>query len=75
MNAIWHGSAKDRKAIIKSFKTFMVKTAMEEHGHMALLAMLVSLLTIIKCTYIFAYLTKKDENRKIYCNWNGYYRI
>jgi len=40
MNAIWHGSAKDRKAIIKSFKTFMVKTAMEEHGHMALLAML-----------------------------------
>ena len=42
MNAIWHGSAKDRKAIIKSFKTFMVKTAKEEHGHMALLAMLVS---------------------------------
>ena len=42
MNAIWYGSAKDRKAIIKSFKTFMVKTAMEEHGHMALLAMLVS---------------------------------
>jgi len=40
MNAIWHGSAKDRKAIIKSFKTFMVKTAKEEHGHMALLAML-----------------------------------
>ena len=41
MNAIWHGTAKDRKAIIKSFKTFMVKTAKEEHGYMAILAILV----------------------------------
>ena len=40
MNAIWHGTAKDRKAIIKSFKSYMVKTAKEEHGYMALLAML-----------------------------------
>ena len=40
MNAIWFGTAKDRKAIIKNFKTFMVKTAQEEHGYMALLAML-----------------------------------
>ena len=40
MNAIWHGSAKDRKAIIKSFKSYMTKTAKEEHGHMVLLAIL-----------------------------------
>jgi len=40
MNAIWYGAAKDRKAIIKSLKGLMVKTAKEEHGHMALLAML-----------------------------------
>ena len=40
MNALWHGTTKDRKAIIKSFKTFVVKTAKEEHGYMAILAML-----------------------------------
>ena len=46
MNAIWHGTAKDRKAIIKSLKGFMVKTAKEEHGRMALLAMLVKIHTV-----------------------------
>ena len=34
---IWHGTAKDRKAIIKSFKTFMMKTAQEEYGHLVLM--------------------------------------
>ena len=27
LHCVWHGTAKDRKAIIKSFKTFMLKTA------------------------------------------------
>jgi len=36
---IWHGTAKDRKAIIKSFKTFMMKTAQEEYGHLVLMGM------------------------------------
>ena len=27
LECVWHGTAKDRKAIIKSFKTFMLKTA------------------------------------------------
>jgi pumilio family protein 6 len=40
MNAIWHGTAKDRKAIIKSFKTFMVKISQEEHAYMSLIAIL-----------------------------------
>jgi len=39
LQCIWHGTAKDRKAIIKSFKTFMLKTAQEEYGHMVLLGM------------------------------------
>jgi pumilio family protein 6 len=38
MIAIWHGTAKDRKAIIKSFKTHVTKIAMEEYGHAVLLA-------------------------------------
>lgn len=35
--AVWHGTAKDRKAIIKSFKTHVAKIAMEEYGHLILL--------------------------------------
>jgi len=35
---IWHGTPKDRKAIIKSFKTHVTKIAMEEYGHLVLLA-------------------------------------
>lgn len=38
MQCLWHGTAKDRKAIVKSFKTHVVKIAKEEHGHMVLLA-------------------------------------
>lgn len=40
MNVIWYGTAKDRKHVIKTFKKFMVKTATDEHGYMAILAML-----------------------------------
>lgn len=38
MQCIWFGTAKDRKKIIKSMKTFVTKTAIEEHGHMVILA-------------------------------------
>ena len=38
MNAMWHGNAKDRKSIIKSFKTFVPKICKDEYGHMVLLA-------------------------------------
>jgi len=37
LRCVWHGTTKDRKAIVKSFKTFMQKTAQEEYGHMLLL--------------------------------------
>jgi len=37
LQCIWHGTSKDRKAIVKSFKTMMIKTAQEEYGHMVLL--------------------------------------
>ncbi|XP_061589481.1 pumilio homolog 3 [Cololabis saira] len=39
MHCLWHGTAKDRKVIIKTLKTFMVKFAMGEFAHLALLAM------------------------------------
>lgn len=38
MHCIWSGSAKDRKASIKSLKTHIVKVCMEEQGHLLLLA-------------------------------------
>lgn len=43
MNSIWHGTAKDRKGILKNFKSYMVKTAQEEHGYMTILSMLDSI--------------------------------
>jgi pumilio family protein 6 len=38
MICIWHGTPKDRKAIIKSFKTYIRKICMEEYGHLVMLA-------------------------------------
>nr|XP_020456725.1 pumilio homolog 3 isoform X2 [Monopterus albus] len=38
MHCLWHGTAKDRKVIIKTMKTYMVKFAMGEFGHLVLLA-------------------------------------
>lgn len=38
MNCVWHGTAKDRKVIIKTMKTYMVKFATGEFGHLLLLA-------------------------------------
>uniref|UniRef100_A0A3P8U0V3 Pumilio homolog 3 n=1 Tax=Amphiprion percula TaxID=161767 RepID=A0A3P8U0V3_AMPPE len=39
MHCLWHGTAKDRKIIIKTMKTYMVKFATGEFGHLVLLAM------------------------------------
>lgn len=38
MQCIWHGTAKDRKTIIKSFKGNVVKICQEEYGHLVMLA-------------------------------------
>lgn len=38
LHCLWHGTTKDRKAIIKSLKTFVEKTCLEEYGHLVLLA-------------------------------------
>ena len=37
LHCIWHGTTKDRKSIVKSLKTFVMKTACEEYGHLVLL--------------------------------------
>nr|XP_040053052.1 pumilio homolog 3 isoform X1 [Gasterosteus aculeatus aculeatus] len=39
MHCFWHGTAKDRKVIIKTMKTYMLKFATGEFGHLVLLAM------------------------------------
>eukprot|EP00058_Branchiostoma_floridae_P020525 XP_002606015.1 hypothetical protein BRAFLDRAFT_269781 [Branchiostoma floridae] len=39
MHCLWHGTAKDRKVIIKTMKTFMQKICQEEFAHHTLLAL------------------------------------
>ncbi|KAG1708514.1 Pumilio 3 [Nymphon striatum] len=39
MHCLWHGTPKDRKAIIKSLKTHIKKICEEEDGHLVLLAL------------------------------------
>ncbi|XP_027227474.2 pumilio homolog 3 [Penaeus vannamei] len=38
MICLWHGTGKDRKVILKSFRTHMVKLATDPQGYMVLLA-------------------------------------
>ncbi|KAL3869283.1 hypothetical protein ACJMK2_041986 [Sinanodonta woodiana] len=38
MFCVWHGTAKDRKVIIKSLKTHVLKICKEEYGHLVMLA-------------------------------------
>ncbi|XP_041666019.1 pumilio homolog 3 isoform X2 [Cheilinus undulatus] len=38
MHCLWHGTSKDRKVVIKTMKTYMVKFATGEFGHLVLLA-------------------------------------
>lgn len=39
MHCLWLATPKDRKSILKSFKTFVVKICKEEYGHLVLLAL------------------------------------
>ncbi|XP_014673454.1 PREDICTED: pumilio domain-containing protein KIAA0020 homolog [Priapulus caudatus] len=39
MHCVWHGTAKDRKHILKSLKTHVVRVCVEEHAHLVLLAL------------------------------------
>lgn len=39
MECIWYSTAKQRKKIIKGMKSFVVKIALEEYGHMTLNAL------------------------------------
>jgi len=43
MRCIWHGTAQERKLIVRTFKNLVVKTCSEEHGHLVLLAIFDSL--------------------------------
>uniref|UniRef100_A0A4W4GS70 PUM-HD domain-containing protein n=1 Tax=Electrophorus electricus TaxID=8005 RepID=A0A4W4GS70_ELEEL len=38
MHCLWHGTAKDRKLIVKTMKTYIAKFAMGEYAHLVLLA-------------------------------------
>ncbi|XP_041360109.1 pumilio homolog 3-like [Gigantopelta aegis] len=40
MHCVWHGTAKDRKVIIKCLKTHVLKVCKEEYGHMVMLAII-----------------------------------
>ncbi|XP_046852007.1 pumilio homolog 3-like [Xenia sp. Carnegie-2017] len=38
MSCLWHGTPKDRKVIVKSFKGYVAKICKEEYGHVTMLA-------------------------------------
>ncbi|KAK6178621.1 hypothetical protein SNE40_011153 [Patella caerulea] len=38
MHCLWHGTAKDRKVILKSFKTHILKICKEQYGFLVMLA-------------------------------------
>lgn len=38
MHCLWHGTAKDRKVIVKTMKEFISKLCQEEYGHLVVLA-------------------------------------
>jgi len=39
MNCLWLATTKDRKSILKSFKTYVMKICKEEYGHLVMLAL------------------------------------
>ncbi|CAL8326692.1 unnamed protein product [Boreogadus saida] len=63
MHCLWHGTPKDRKVIIKTMKTYMVKFATGEFGHLVLLAIFdcVDDTKLIKQTVLAELLTSLDE--------------
>uniref|UniRef100_A0A8C4IRF6 Pumilio RNA-binding family member 3 n=1 Tax=Dicentrarchus labrax TaxID=13489 RepID=A0A8C4IRF6_DICLA len=65
MHCLWHGTAKDRKVIIKTMKTYMVKFATGEFGHLVLLAMFDSVddTKLVKQAEILASLDEVISNK------------
>ncbi|XP_026194925.1 pumilio homolog 3 [Anabas testudineus] len=63
MHCLWHGTAKDRKVIIKTMKTYMVKFATGEFGHLVLLAIFDSVddTKLVKQAVLSEILSSLDE--------------
>ncbi|CAL8279943.1 unnamed protein product [Merluccius merluccius] len=63
MHCLWHGTPKDRKVIIKTMKTYMVKFATGEFGHLVLLSIFdcVDDTKLIKQTVLAELMTSLDE--------------
>uniref|UniRef100_A0A8C2X8B6 Pumilio homolog 3 n=1 Tax=Cyclopterus lumpus TaxID=8103 RepID=A0A8C2X8B6_CYCLU len=70
MHCFWHGTAKDRKVIIKTMKTYIVKFATGEFGHLVLLAMFdcVDDTKLVKQAVLSEILLSLDE---VICNKYG----
>ncbi|MCL4126458.1 UNVERIFIED_CONTAM: hypothetical protein GTU68_064076 [Idotea baltica] len=73
MMCLWYGSSKDRKMILKSFKGKYVQIALEEHGHMVILAaidcvddtVLLSKVALSELNEGLLDLVKSDSGRKV----------
>lgn len=60
---VTYGTPKDRKAIIKSFKSFVVKIALEDYGHIALLRLIdVTDDTVLVRKALYSELMSMDDN-------------
>jgi pumilio family protein 6 len=70
MHCIWHGTPKDRKAIVKSFKGFVKKICYEEHGFLVLLALFDSVddTVLIRKAILSEILSELEE---VTCHPNG----
>jgi len=70
MQCLWHGTPKDRKVIIKTMKTYMVKFATGEFGHLVLLAVFDSVddTKLVKQAVLSEILASLDE---VICNKYG----
>ena len=70
MHFIWHGTAKDRKAILNSLKPFLKKICTEEHGYLSLLSIFDSVDDTVLVAKIFQNLNQ-DAFTEILTNQHG----
>nr|XP_043873223.1 pumilio homolog 3 [Solea senegalensis] len=63
MNCVWHGTAKDRKVIIKTMKSYMVKFATGEFSHLVLMSIFDSVddTKLVKQVVLSEILSSLDE--------------
>ena len=74
MNFVWNGTAKDRKNILNSFKPFLKKICIEDHGYLSIISIFDSVDDTVLVAKVFQSLSPEEiseilahqHGRKIY---------